>query len=99
MPPAQAFCRDLLAWQPARWTALTVEGVEPTHNAAERALRPAVLWHPSPQSEAGNLFVTRLLTVIMTCRPHKRPVLTFLTEAVRAHIAGLPAPDLFSPTP
>ena len=102
LPRARAFWQDVLAWWPARWTFLTVEGVEPTNDAAERARRPAVLWRTGcfgAQSEAGNVFVTRLLTVIMTCRQHKRPLWTVLTEAVRAHIAGQPAPDLFSPTP
>ena len=41
---ARGFCRDLLGVWPALWTVVTVEGVEATNNAAERALRPAVLW-------------------------------------------------------
>jgi transposase len=32
----------LLAIEPALWTFVRVEGVEPTNNAAERALRHAV---------------------------------------------------------
>jgi transposase len=96
---AQAFCRDLLALWPALWTFLVVEGVEPTNNAAERALRPAVLWRKScfgTQSEDGNLFVARILTAVATCRQQERHVLTFLTDAVQAHLAGLPAPSLVS---
>jgi transposase len=94
---AQAFCRDLLALWPALWTYLTVEGVEPTNNAAERALRPAVVWRKGcfgTQSDDGNLFVARILTVVTTCRQQKRLVLPFLTDAVRAHLVGLPAPSL-----
>jgi len=96
---AQAFCRDVLALWPALWTFLGVEGVEPTNNAAERALRPAVLWRKGcfgTQSDDGNLFVARILTVVATCRQQERHVLTFLTDAVRAHRAGLPAPSLVS---
>jgi transposase len=96
---AQAFCRDVLALWPALWTFLQVEGVEPTNNAAERALRPAVLWRKGcfgTQSEDGNLFVARILTAVATCRQQERHVLTFLTDAVRAHLAGLPAPSLVS---
>jgi len=96
---AQAFCREVLALWPALWTFLEVEGVEPTNNAAERALRPAVLWRKGcfgTQSDDGNLFVARILTAVATCRQQERHVLTFLTDAVRAHLAGLPAPALIS---
>ena len=41
---AAGLCRDLSKWSPALWTFARVEGVEPTNNGAERALRPAVLW-------------------------------------------------------
>ena len=37
-------CQQLLKVEPALWTFVTTVGVEPTNNAAERALRPAVLW-------------------------------------------------------
>ena len=40
---AAALCRGLTKWWPALWTFVRVEGVEPTNNGAERALRPAVL--------------------------------------------------------
>jgi transposase len=94
---AQAFCRDLLALWPALWLFVSVEGVEPTNNAAERALRPAVLWRKGcfgTQSDTGNLFVARILTIVATCRQQERHVLSFLTDAVRAHLAGQPAPLL-----
>jgi hypothetical protein len=42
-----------------------VEGVEPTNNGSERALRPAVLWRKGSfgcDSEAGSRFAERLLT-------------------------------------
>jgi transposase len=45
--------------------------VEPTNNAAERALRPAVLWRKGsfgPDREAGSRFAERLLTVVASCR-------------------------------
>ncbi len=37
-------CRQLLKVEPALWLFVDVEGVEPTNNAAERAIRPAVIW-------------------------------------------------------
>lgn len=97
----RGFCRDLLNTWPALWTFVAVAGVEPTNNAAERALRPAVLWRKGcygTDSVAGSRFVERILTVATTCRQQERHVLPFLAAAVRAHWAGLPAPILM-PTP
>ena len=69
------WCNDLLWRGPALWTFVREEGVEPTNNAAERALRPAVLWRKrcfGTQSSAGSCFVERMLTVIATCRQQQR---------------------------
>ncbi len=96
---AEALCRSLLEWEPALWTFVRVEGVEPTNNAAERALRPAVLWRKRSQgsrSEGGCRFVERMLTAVQTLRLQKRLALTYLVEAVVAHRNGLPAPGLIS---
>jgi len=98
---AQGLSDELLALWDALWTFVTVEGVEPTNNAAEQALRPAVLWRKGcfgAQSAAGNVFVERILTVAATCRQQERHLLTFLTEAVSAYWAGRPAPTLLSPS-
>ena len=95
----RGFCRDLLLVWPALWTFVDVEGVEPTNNAAERALRPAVLWRKGcygTDSSNGSRFVERILTVTMTCHQQQRQVLPFLADAVRAHWAGLPAPTLMT---
>jgi transposase len=90
-------CRELLAVEPALWTFVRVEGVEPTNNHIERLLRPAVLWRKrsfGSQSESGCRWVERLLTVVQTRRLQGRPVLEYLYEALVAHRAGLPAPKL-----
>jgi transposase len=79
------------------WTFAQVAGVEPTNNAAERALRPAVLWRKGcfgTQSAAGSRFAERLLTVCATCRQQQRQVVSLLTQAVDARWAGQPAPTL-----
>jgi len=97
LAPPRALCQELLACWPARWTFVRVPGVEPTNTAAERALRPAVLWRKGcfgAVSDTGNLFVARLLTVAATCRQQQRDLLPFLTDAITAHRAGLPAPAL-----
>jgi transposase len=97
----QSWCAEVLRLWPALWTFVAVAGVEPTNNAAERALRPAVLWRKGcfgAASTAGNEFVARSLTVVATCRQQERHVWTFLAEAVRAYWAQSPPPALFSPT-
>jgi hypothetical protein len=90
-------CRQLLKLEPALWLFITVEGLEPTNNAAERAIRPAVLWRRTSfgsQSEAGSVFVSRLLTVVTSLRSQNRNVLEFMTEAIRASRKGNAPPSL-----
>lgn len=90
-------CRQLLKVEPALWVFITIEGVEPTNNAAERAIRPAVLWRRTSfgtQSAAGSTFVARMLTVVVTLRSQKRNVLEYMTAAIRAVREGKPAPSL-----
>ena len=94
---ATGLCRALLRLWPALWTFAEVEGVEPTNNVAERALRPAVLWRKSSfgtRCAAGARFVERVLTVVATCRQHSRSVLDYLTAVCTATQRGLPAPSL-----
>jgi transposase len=74
-----------------------VEGVEPTNNGAERALRPAVLWRKGSfgsDSETGSRFAERLLTVVATCRQQGRPRLDFLVAVGEAVLRGSAAPSL-----
>lgn len=96
---ARGFSRDLLYLWPALWTFVAVDSVEPTNNAAERALRPAVLWRKGcfgTQSAAGSRFAERILTVSATCRQQDRHLLTFLTESVDAYWSRKEPPALFS---
>ena len=75
--------------------------MEPTNNAAERALRHSTAGRKScfgAASAAGNEFVARSLTVVATCRQQERHVWTFLTEVVRAYWAQSPPPTLFPST-
>jgi transposase len=90
-------CRELLAVEPALYTFAAVEGVEPTNNAAERALRHAVCWRKTSygtDSVGGSRFVERVLTVVATCRQQQRDVLEFLTRCARATHAGANPPSL-----
>jgi transposase len=82
-----ATCRSLLEGEEHLWTFLRVPGIEPTNNAAERALRHAVLWRNSSggtASEWGSRFVERVLSVAATCRQRGRDVLEYLTDCFRA---------------
>jgi transposase len=98
---AAALCRELAKWWAALWTFAQVDGVEPTNNVAERALRPAVLWRKGSfgsDSEAGGRFAERLLTVVVTCRQQGRRLLDFLVAVAEATLRGSPRPSLL-PTP
>ena len=83
------------------FTFICREGVEPTNNGAECALRIAVQWRKvmfGNRSEQGELTVARLLTVSQTCLRQKRSSLEYLAEAIRRHRRREPAPSLL-PSP
>ena len=96
-----ATCANLLDLGPALWTFAYREGVEPTNNVAERALRHGVLWrHTSfgTHSAGGSRFVERLLTVRDTLRQQQRNVLDYLRMACDAAVSQQPAPSLLPST-
>jgi transposase len=73
------------------------EGVEPTNNVAERALRCAVQWRKisfGSRSAQGEVAVARLLTATRTCRMQNRAPLNYLVNALRSHRNALPIPSL-----
>jgi transposase len=79
------------------WLFVTTVGVEPTNNAAERAIRPAVIWRRTSfgsQTQAGSTFVARMLTVVTTLKSQKRNVLEFMTQAVVAARGSTTVPSL-----
>jgi transposase len=94
-------CRNLCTslqgrWE-ALWTFLVREGVDPTNNAAERALRCAVLWRKGSfghKSDGGGAFVETMLTVCGSLRLQGRPVMEFVLGACRAAVTGERGPNL-----
>jgi transposase len=91
--------RMLLEGEEHLWTLLRVRGIEPTNNAAERALRHAVLWRKSSGGTASgwvSRFVERVLSVAATCRQQGRNVLEYLTECFRARLRNDPLPSLLA---
>lgn len=94
---AAAFGRDLNKHWHALWTFIYEEGVEPTNNDAERALRKAVIWRKcsfGTQSDRGSRFVARMMTVIGTAKRRGIGVYQWLVAACRAAISHQPAPLL-----
>jgi transposase len=90
-------CHEILRLADALFTFVEVEGVGPTNNAAERAIRKAVLWRKGSygtQSLGGRRFVGRILSVVATLRQQGRKVLGYLVEACEARLFGEAAPSL-----
>jgi transposase len=78
------------------------EGVEPTNNSAERALRCAVQWRKisfGSRSTQGEVAVARLLTVTRTCRIQNRQPLAYLSRAIRSHREAQTVPSLLKTVP
>lgn len=74
-----------------------VDGVEPTNNAAERALRHGVLWRKmshGPKSLVGSEYLGRIWSVVETCRQQGRGVWDFLTVCMASAVQGCGLPSL-----
>jgi len=94
-----ALCNNLFDRFDQLWMFLEHPDVEPTNNAAERALRHAVIWRKlsfGTHSASGSRFVETYLTVIETCRQQRRDVVEFVSESVAAKWQGTPPPSLLS---
>ena len=94
------FCTSLLDHEQALWTFTRLPGVPATNNAAERALRHAVMWRKTSygtQTDHGDRLVERLLTIRETCRRQGRRLHDFLAAAITADLHGQPIPALLTP--
>ena len=92
-------CANILEHRAALWTFVDTLGVEPTNNHAERELRAFVMWRKKSygtQSERGNQFAERLMTVAHTARKQKKGVLELITECCVAKLDGTAPPSLFA---
>ena len=97
------FAAGLLEEYEALWTFCDVPElrIDPTNNAAERAVRHAVLMRKlqgGTQSDRGSRWIERIQSVRETCRLHDRPVLRWLTAAAEAAHHRLPIPTLLPAT-
>jgi transposase len=93
------FAAGLLEEYDALWTFCDVPElhIEPTNNAAERAVRHAVLQRRlqgGTQSDHGSRWIERIQSVRETCRLQSRPILAYLIDAATAGHHRLPVPSL-----
>jgi transposase len=96
-PKTAATCRSLTANEAKLWTFVWQEGVGPTNNVAERALRHAVLWRKGSggtDSRQGSRFVERVLSVRETCRQQGRNFLEYMVKCSHAYLEGRAVPSL-----
>ena len=97
---ARALGRSMLKLWPALWHFVDLEGVVPTNNEQERALRLAVRIRKNSYgstSETGALFVTRILSILGTARRQGVLLLDWLKNARHAFRHQLDPPQLLAP--
>jgi len=90
-------CTKILKVLPALWTFARVEGVEPTNNSGERAVRHGVIYRKisyGTHSEWGSRFVERILTVHASCKQQGRSAVAFVRQACEAVLTRSPPPSL-----
>ena len=79
------------------FTFIEQQGVEPTNNVSERAMRLFVLIRKityGNRSARGEVALARLLTVSQTCKLQERPLFSYLLTAVHCHRRRQPVPSL-----
>jgi len=99
IPEVSGSCENMLEHWSAMWTFVNVPGVEPTNNHAERELRRLVLWRKrcfGTQSERGDRYVERIMTVAHTMRKQGGQVLDFLCQSLVAMQQERSAPSLLA---
>jgi transposase len=93
----KATCLDFFNKFESLWVFLYEEGVEPTNNKAERSLRHGVILRKltyGSQSEKGQVFVERILTVAGTLKERAKDTLGYLAACFKSYIEGRPAPPI-----
>ena len=94
-------CADILDHRAALWAFVDRSDVDPTNNLAERDLRPFVLWRKvshGTQSERGERYAERIMTVTHTLRKQNRSVFRYLHHACANHLYDNP-PESLLPSP
>jgi len=95
-------CGTILKVEALLWTFTQKEGIEPTNNAAEQNIRPAVLWKKRSfgvESERGGQYVESMLSIWATSRRNGVNPIAFLRELIHSHRAGASVPSILSASP
>jgi transposase len=95
-PDLARLCATVLDIWPTLWNFTEHPDAEATNNRAERAIRHAVLWRKTTngtQTETGERFVERILSIRETCRLNQQPLHAYLVEVHDARITGQPIPS------
>jgi transposase len=101
-PRTSKTCKKLLDHADALWTFVYIEGVEPTNNAAEQAVRHGVILRKiscGTHAGHGSRFIERILTVHATLRRQQRSALEFVRDACAARLHNRPSPSLLPTLP
>lgn len=99
IPKVTPLAENLLAIEPALWTFVDHPDVEPTNNAAERALRPGVIHRKTSfgtDSPRGSHFIARMLSTVESLKRQGRRVFTFLVDLLTPN-RNHPMPSLLPP--
>ena len=95
-------CKNFLKHQSKLWRFVYQKEISPTNNEAERALRKSVIWRKlslGTQSDWGNRFVERTLTVIKTLQAQGKNRIDFFEAAIKSYVNHHSSPSLFSHPP
>lgn len=95
----KATCGDFFDRFDMLWVFVYQENVEPTNNAAERNLRFGVIWRKlsfGSQSEAGERFIERVMTIAMTLRLRAKNSFEYFAKCFSGFIRGGQSPPIFS---
>jgi hypothetical protein len=96
-----AKCAGLLKMEPQLWMFVKA-GIDPTNNAAERAIRPAVVWKKQSygvESERGARYVESMLSIWATCRCNDINAVSYLRELIQTHRSNTTCPSIFNFSP
>ena len=89
-------CATVLDIWPTLWNFTEHPDAQATNNRAERAIRHAVLWRKTSngtQTDAGERFVERILSIRETCRLNNTPLHAYLVEVHAARLTAQPIPS------
>jgi len=94
-PDLAGLCARILDIWPTLWNFTEHPNAEATNNRGERAIRHAVLWRKTSngtQTDAGERFVERILSIRETCRLNDKPLHDYLVDVHAARLTGQPTP-------